>query len=87
MFKYLALALVLATTQAAFVSQEDGPSCDDVARQIKEHCDKNDNDKISWKEAKACGAPKEFKKEFLRVAGEDKQVDYKEFMKECRKHM
>ena len=84
MFKYLALALVIATTEAAFTSQEDGQSCHDVAVMIGEKCDKNGNEKISWKEAKACGIPKEFKKEFMRVAGKDKEVSYDEFMAECR---
>ena len=82
MFKYLILAL--ATASAAF---QEGPSCHDVAMQIGEKCDKNGNEKISWKEAKACGAPREMKAEFDRVAGKDGEVDYDEFMAECQKHM
>ena len=88
MFKYLALALVLATANAAHINsqKDDGPTCKEIAMKIKEKCDTNDNDKISWKEARACGAPKKFKEDFLRVAGKDKQVDFKEFMGECVKH-
>ena len=83
MFKTLLLAL--ATVQAVKLQQEDGPSCHDVAMAIGEKCDANGNEKISWKEAKACGAPREFKPEFDRVAGADGQVDYDEFMAECNK--
>ena len=88
MFKTLALALIVATASAA-KARQDGPpadmSCHDVAMAIGEKCDANGNEKISWKEAKACGAPREFKPEFDRVAGADGQVDYDEFMAECNK--
>ena len=87
MFKYLILAVaaVSATKTKNHTEQEDGPSCHDVAMMIGEKCDKNDNEKISWKEAKACGMPREMKPEFDRVAGADGQVDYDEFMAECQK--
>ena len=85
MFKYLILAV--AAVSATQTQTEEGPSCHDVAMQIGEKCDKNGNEKISWKEAKACGAPREMKAEFDRVAGKDGEVDYDEFMAECQKHM
>ena len=84
MFKFLVLALASAS---AVKLEQEGPSCHDIAMQIGEKCDVNNNEKISWKEAKKCGMPREMKPEFDRVAGADGQVDYDEFMAECQKHM
>jgi hypothetical protein len=39
---------------------------------------------ISWREAKRCGAPKKWRKRFLRIAGADKKIDGKEFLSACR---
>ena len=47
-------------------------TCADVGQKILDHCDKNDDHKISWKEAKKCGAPKKWKKKFMKIAGADK---------------
>ena len=49
-------------------------------------CDGDDDGKITWGEAKACGAPKSFKPAFLHVAGKDKAVDHGEFMAACKAH-
>ena len=66
---------------------EEGDKCEDIGEQILHHCDKDHSDTISWAEARACGAPKHWKKEFDRVAGKDGEVDGEEFLEECRKHM
>ena len=58
--------------------------CEDVGEQILKHCDKDGNDQISWKEAKRCGAPKQWKNKFLKIAGADKEIDGKEFLGACR---
>ena len=59
-------------------------TCADVGQKILDHCDKNDDHKISWKEAKKCGAPKKWKKKFMKIAGADKQIDQGEFLGACR---
>jgi len=87
MFKFVAL---LATVNAAWSTNlsQEGPSCQELGEMIYEKCNQGANDgKISWKEASDCGAPEEFKGEFLEAAGEDKAVDEKEFMGECKKQM
>ena len=52
-------------------SGDQGPSCKDMADGIFSHCDKNKDDELSWKEAKACGAPDDFKPVFHQFAGKD----------------
>ena len=90
MFKFI--VLLVASAAAVKIEQKqpgggEGPSCHDIAGMIYEKCNQGEDDgAISWKEAKACGAPKSFKDEFHEVAGEDKKVDYKEFMAECQAH-
>ena len=56
--------LLIATAAALQISKSgsgDGPDCGDIADQVFDHCDKNGDDNLSWKEAKACGAPDDFK--------------------------
>ena len=84
MFKYIALALVIAT---ASVEAKGEPSCNDIRKMVFEKCDANDDKKITWKEAKKCGAPRKFKPEFMDVAGKDRAVDGKEFMGKCKEMM
>ena len=69
------------------LAEETAPSCEDIGEQILKHCDRDHSRTISWAEARACGAPKGWKKEFDRVAGKDGEVDGEEFLEECRKHM
>ena len=47
-------------------------------------CDKNGDEGISWKEAKDCGCPEEYKDDFHKAAGSDGIVDEAEFMTECK---
>jgi len=56
-------------------AQQGPPTIDDHINRIFNKCDGNDDNKITWKEARACGAPKKFKAEFLKAAGTDKAVD------------
>ena len=83
MFKFLAL---IAVASAAKLASKEGPSCHDVAMRIREQCDQDHNDQISWREAQDCGAPREWRSEFQRVAGSDGLVNYDEFMAECQAH-
>ena len=86
MFKFV---LLVATAAAVKVhsKQEERPSCTDIATMIYKKCNQGaDDGAISWKEARDCGAPKEFKDEFHEVAGEDKKVDLDEFLAECEAH-
>lgn len=79
-------AALIAT--AAAVKIEGGqPTCGQIAKHVFNTCDGNGNGSITWGEARKCGAPKEWKGEFLRVAGDDKAVDRGEFMTECRRHL
>merc|ERR1712167_16371 len=66
--------------------EEEGGHCKRMARAIWKHCDKDGDKHISWKEARGCGAPKEWKPKFEAVAGKDGLVSHKEFMGACRKH-
>ena len=88
MFKFI--VLLVASAAAIKIQQPGGgggPSCDEIAQMIYKACNQGEDDgAISWKEAKACGAPKSIKDEFHEVAGDDKKVDYKEFMAECQAH-
>jgi len=54
---------------------------------IVENCDKDESSSISWKEARACGAPKEWKAKFLKVAGTDGLVDEEEFLEAAKDHV
>ena len=45
-----------------------------------------DDGKISWREARDCGAPRKYKDDFHAVAGDDKKIDNAEFMAECKEH-
>lgn len=89
MFKLI--VLLVASTSAVKIQQKqpgggmDGPpSCGEIAKMIYEKCNQGEDDrKISWKEAKGCGAPEEAKKDFMNAAGEDRQVDLPEFMAMC----
>ena len=80
-------ALLISATAAIKIQSEQGPSCGQIADHIYDQCDSNGDHGISWGEARKCGAPKQWKSEFLRVAGEDGIVDRAEFVGECRKHM
>jgi hypothetical protein len=80
-------ALLISATAAIKIQSEAGPSCGQIADHIYDQCDGNGDHGISWGEARKCGAPKAWKSEFLRVAGEDGIVDRAEFVGECRKHM
>ena len=86
MFKFVVL---LATVNAAWsTASQEGPSCKELGEMIYEKCNQGANDgKISWKEASDCGAPEEFKGDFLEAAGEDGAVDEGEFMHECKEQM
>merc|ERR1712195_251357 len=88
--KFSLIALVGATAAIKIrSSKSDGPSsggppsCEDIGKHILKQCDSSENRKISWKEAVVCGAPKDFKGEFLKVA----EVDMGEFVKVCEAHM
>ena len=70
----------------AEVEAEEDMDCGDIADKIYEHCDKNGDHGISWKEARGCGAPKKWKPAFLHVAGKDGIVDRKEFVDACEAH-
>merc|ERR1712166_313626 len=92
--KFSLIALVGATAAIKIrSSKSDGPSsggppsCEDIGEHILKQCDSSENRKISWKEAVVCGAPKDFKGEFLKVAGKDAEVDMSEFVKVCEAHM
>jgi hypothetical protein len=65
----------------------EGPPCGKIWKMIRTHCDKDGDKTISWKEASACGAPKDAKEGFLHFAGKDGKVDKGEFMEICHKHM
>merc|ERR1712166_805704 len=91
--KFSLIALVGATAAIKIrSSKSDGPSsggppsCEDIGEHILKKCDSSENRKISWKEAVVCGAPKDFKGEFLKVAGKDAEVDMGEFVKVCEAH-
>jgi hypothetical protein len=64
-----------------------GPNCGDIWGMVRKHCDKDHDKTISWKEASACGAPKDFEPAFKHIAGKDGVVDKGEFMEVCHKHM
>merc|ERR1712166_340949 len=92
--KFSLIVLVGATAAIKIrSSKSDGPSsggppsCEDIGKHILKQCDSSENSKISWKEAVVCGAPKDFKGEFLKVAGKDAEVDMGEFVKVCEAHM
>ena len=63
-----------------------GPPCKRMAHHIWKHCDANGDKTISWKEAKGCGAPAQFKPQFTKAAGKDGELSRNEFMKACRAH-
>jgi len=71
----------------AETEEEGKPSCGQMWTMIRTHCDSDDDKTISWKEARACGAPKDAKAGFLHFAGKDGKVDKGEFMDICHKHM
>jgi len=56
------------------------PSLEDMVDGLFKQCDANDDKKISWKEATACGAPAAFKPEFEAAAGDDGEVDKAELI-------
>ena len=68
------------------LAEVEGPPCKRMAHHIWKHCDANGDKTISWKEAKDCGAPAQFKPEFTKAAGKDGELSRKEFMKACRAH-
>jgi hypothetical protein len=65
----------------------EGPPCGKIWKMIRSHCDKDGDKTISWKEARACGAPKDAKAGFTKFAGKDGKVDKGDFMDICHKHM
>ena len=93
--KFTTLTLLVAATSAIRISQPNGPpkgnpqeQCAQMAGMIYEHCNQGADDrKISLKEARDCGIPKEHEAEFIEVAGKDGAVDEGEFMGACMEHM
>ena len=91
-------ALLVATAAALRISKSgsdsksgsgsggDGPDCGDMADMVFKHCDASGDGKISWKEAKGCGAPDEFHDDFKDAAGSDDEVDRDEFIGACKEH-
>ena len=68
------------------LAEVEGGHCKPMWRHIRKQCDANDDKTISWDEAKACGAPAEFKPQFDDAAGTDGEVSKGEFMKACKSH-
>jgi|TARA_B110000908_G_C9801729_1_gene248926 hypothetical protein len=70
------------------MAQKGPPKCQDLGDAIYKHCNQGaDDGKISLKEAKDCGLPKENEADFKAVAGKDGAVDEDEFLAACNEHM